>query len=380
MWLSFSGILRRFLACIGLSLCLQCMFDPRTDSLPELALLSLVSFGSQRNFLYFVYVPVGTKTEIYSLNPNDGTLSMIPGSPFSVSAGFADPAGKFMYTGSFAPAPNNVTGYSIDSTTGLLTPTPTPQASANLDPGYMDFTPAGEYVFMENYGSLDVSAFSIDRSTGNLSKISDFATSCACVNLAQVRATPDGKYFYVTGNNGINPITEFSINSSTGNLTLIGNVAAIGGMDAVLVDPTSSYLYAVSNGGTIAGYSINSATGVLTALPGSPFAGVVGNLRGAMHPSGKYLYTVNIGGAQLAKHDIASNGTLSAASTITFGTNLQYITIDPSGRYGFVNDGASAHYYVVAIDQTNGTPSLLAGNPFSASATPGAITAIRIAQ
>lgn len=366
------------LLCACLHLLSGCIFSARTNNLPELALLGLFQFR------YYVYIPSnsGTSLAIKEFNPNDGTLADIPGSPFAVTTQglvFPIPGGRFMYLPLFAAAPDNIKSYSI-LRSGALTPTSIPSSSANNQPAYVDFTPDGSFLFADNYSSLDVSAFFIDRSTGNLTKVGDFATSCGCVNLAQVRLTPNGKYLYVTGNGGPNPITEYSINQTTGSLSLIGNVPAAANMDAVLVDPTSSYLYAVSSGGTILGYSISPTTGVLSALSGSPFIGTAGNYRAAMHPSGRYLYTVNIAGAQLAKHDIASNGALSAPTTLGFGTNLQFVTIDPTGRYGFVNDGVTANFYVFSIDQTNGNPSLISGNPFSASAIPGGIQVVAVPQ
>jgi len=366
---------------ILLCACLQVLpgcYDSRTANLPELALLGLYQVR------YFAYFPAqsGSSLQIREFNPNDGTLSEISGSPFSVSSKglvYPDPGGRFMYAALFVAAPDNVKGYSI-LRSGALTPTSSPLSSANNQPTYIGFTPDGSLLFTGNYASLDVSAFFIDRSTGNLTKVGDFATSCGCGNLAQLRVTPNGKYLYVAGNGGPNPITEYSINQTTGSLSLIGNVPAVASMDAILVDPTSTYLYAVSSNGTILGYSISPDTGALSALSGSPFSGAAGNYRAAMHPSGRYLYTVNIGGAQLARHDIASNGALSAPTTLSFGANLQYVTIDPTGRYGFVNDGSSANFYVFSIDQSNDNPTLISGNPFNAPSISGGIQVVAVPQ
>lgn len=343
----------------------------------SLSATSAVSFSVYR---YFVYIPVGTNLEIYTFNPNTGAVSAVSGSPFSsTQGGYVDPSGKFMYSAIFAAAPNNIKSYKINSTTGVLSPTTVPLSSANNSPTYMVFHPTSKFLYVSNYSSLDVSAFSIDQSTGNLTKINDYTTGCGCSNLAQLRLTPDGKYLYINGN-GPNNITGYSIDQTTGALSNIGNQALAGFFDDVLIDPNSTFLYSVSSTGTISGFSINSGSGAITALPSSPFSGTANNMRGAMHPSGKYLYTVNIGGAQLAKHDIASDGTLSSPSTLSFGTNLQYVSIDPTGKYGFVNSGVSANYYTFSIDQTNGSTSLITGNPFSTSGIAGQLSIIRIAQ
>lgn len=338
----------------------------------ELALLSYVPLVNR----YFAYVAVGTSTEAFSLNTTTGVLTPLTGSPFpNTLNGFTTPNGRFMYSAAFVAAPDNIRSYAIDAVSGRLTPTPTPLASANNQPVYADFTPDGRFVYFMNNTSLDVSAFAIDPINGNLSKLGDFPTSCACANLAQVRVTPNGRFFYVVGNGGPQTITQFSIDQESGNLTLIGNLnTGVVGMDAVIADPQSRYLYVVNSGGSILGFSIDQASGVLSALPGSPFAGTANNFRGAMHPSGRFLYAVNIGGATLSKHDIAEDGSLSTPSTLGFGTNLQYVTIDPTGNFGFVNSGVSNNYYVFSINSDSGEASLIPGNPFSASGVPGFFT------
>ncbi|MCB1325222.1 MAG: beta-propeller fold lactonase family protein [Spirochaetales bacterium] len=328
---------------------------------------------------YFIYFGQGTVTEARTLDTRSGALGTVSDSPFSNTlTGYPDPTGRFMYSLEYLPPPNNVRSYTINAYTGTLAPTSSPLASANNNPTYVDFHPNAQFVYVVNYSSLDVSAFVIDQNTGNLSKIGDFATSCACGNLSQLRVTPNGKFLYVAGNGGPETITGFSIDQNTGALALIGNTSVgITGMDAVLVDPTSSYVYAVSSGGTLPGYRIDPNSGALTALSGSPFAGVANNFRGAMHPSGKFLYTVNILGAQLAWHSIAADGSLSASTTLGFGTNLQYVTIDPTGAFGFINDGTAPSIFQFSIDQATGAASLVSGTPLTLGAVVGSVQVAR---
>ena len=329
-------------------------------------------------YRYFAYTGVATATEGYSLDVTTGALTGIPGSPFANTlGGFPDPSGRFMFSAEFIAAPNNIRSYTIDAYTGVLQATSVPLASANNQPVYADFTPDGKFVYFMNNTSLDVSAFAIDQATGNLTKISDYATSCACGNLAQLRVAPNGKYLYVVGNGGTQPITQFSIDQSTGALTFVANVVAAAITDGILVDPTSRFLYAINSGGTILGYSIDQTTGALTALTGSPFAGTAGNFRGAMHPTGRFLYTVNTAGAQLAMHSIDASGALSAPNPTSFGSNLQYVTLDQTGSFGFVNNGGTNNFYVFSINSTDGAPTLLAGNPFVASGVPGFFSVAR---
>jgi 6-phosphogluconolactonase len=325
---------------------------------------------------YYLYLPVGTSTELYSLDAGTGRITAVPGSSFGATNLMSvDSAGRFLYNNIQAAAPNNVSSYSIDTYSGRVSATSSPLASANNQPVYSAVHPGGRFIYFSNYQSLDVTAFSIDQATGNLTRIGDYSASCGCTNLAQIQVTPDGKYLYTTSNGGGNSISGFSINQSTGELSFLAATGGVAGLDALLIDPSSSFLYAVSSGGTILGYSINAAGG-LSALAGSPFAGIANNFRGAMHPSGKYLYTVNVGGGQLSKHDIGATGTLSSPTTLAVGTNLQFVTLEPNGGFGYINDGVASSIYIFSIDQT-GTAALLTGNPFTVSAIPGRPTAVR---
>jgi 6-phosphogluconolactonase len=65
-----------------------------------------------------------------------GTLSQVPGSPFatgSIPGGMAfSPNGKWLYVAN--EFNNTVSGYSVNGTTGALTPTPTPTTSTGTNP------------------------------------------------------------------------------------------------------------------------------------------------------------------------------------------------------------------------------------------------------
>lgn len=80
----------------------------------------------------FLYVPsfspqrggASSTVGVYSIDPTTGALAEISGSPFvtAIEAGSIaiDPAGKFAYV----PGASFVTGYSLNSTTGVMSPLP----------------------------------------------------------------------------------------------------------------------------------------------------------------------------------------------------------------------------------------------------------------
>ena len=103
-------------------------------------------------------------------------------------------------------------------------------------------------------------------------------------------------------------------------------------------------------------------------------------MRGPMHPSGKYLYTVNIGAHNLQNMILLrmEHSLLQALLVLEQIYNMfRLILLE---KYGFVNSGVSANYYTFSIDQTNGSTSLITGKPFSISGVSGQLSIIRIAQ
>jgi 6-phosphogluconolactonase len=80
-----------------------------------------------------------------------------------------------------------------------------------------------------------------------------------------------------------------------------------------LSDPTGAFLYVSTlfgNSGDVEGFSINSSTGILTALSDSPFAAFLATAV-KMYPSGKYVYVADEAGAVRAFSINAGTGALT---------------------------------------------------------------------
>ncbi len=123
-----------------------------------------------------------------------------------------------------------------------------------------------------------VAAFSIDSSTGALTPVvgSPFTTGNGPLSVA---VDQSGKYLY-TANSFDNTISAFAIDAGTGALTSVSGspfaTGAVGGFPfALALDPAGMFLYTANQGSdNISGLSINVTTGALTLISGSPFAGV----------------------------------------------------------------------------------------------------------
>ena len=69
--------------------------------------------------------------------------------------------GGFAYVANFSD--NNMSAYTIDGTTGALTPVPGSPVPAGVNPYSVAVDPTGQFAYVANYGSDSVSAYRIDE-------------------------------------------------------------------------------------------------------------------------------------------------------------------------------------------------------------------------
>ena len=127
------------------------------------------------------------------------------------------------------------------------------------------------FAFVANFISGDVSAFTINASTGALTAVgSPVAVGTNPISMA---VDPGGRFAYVA-NATSNDISAFTINATTGALTAVGPPVAAGtGPVSVTVDPTGTFAYVANRfSDDVSAFTINASTGALTAV-GPPVAG-----------------------------------------------------------------------------------------------------------
>jgi len=111
---------------------------------------------------------VTSNVSVFSLDPDTGALSEVPGSPFATGRGpgvAIDPTGKFVFV---ADADNNLSAYTIDSM-GSLTPVGAPiPFGAEAESIAVD--PTGKFVFV-GLVPREIAGFTLDRTTGALTPI-----------------------------------------------------------------------------------------------------------------------------------------------------------------------------------------------------------------
>jgi YVTN family beta-propeller protein len=224
----------------------------------------------------FAYVANGDSTprsvSMYNINGANGALKYFgtiaaEGFPTSV---VVDPSGQFVYvaaeTDSGTPGPGSVSMYAINATTGALaslgtiaTGTMIAESSSNS----IVVDPTGAFAYVTNSGSNNVSMYSINATTGVLTSggLIDAGTTPL-----SVAVDPTGKFAYVT-NFGSNDVSMYTINATTGALTSIGTIAAGSNPTSIAIHPSGGFAYVTNSASNdVSIYSIDSATGALTPI------------------------------------------------------------------------------------------------------------------
>jgi 6-phosphogluconolactonase len=163
----------------------------------------------------------------YSID-SQGMLQQVTGSPFSVSTNITadpraiavDPFGKFVYDANGIT--NDISAFSITPGSGTLTSVPgspfTPGPNAN--PISLAMHPLGRFMYVENLG-VNIIGFSIDPSSGALAMLSG-PPLIVPVALIPPAIDPSGKFLYFVSQNmngNGNSLSGFAIDASTGALT-----------------------------------------------------------------------------------------------------------------------------------------------------------------
>jgi 6-phosphogluconolactonase len=311
---------------------------------------------------------------------SDGTLTTLT---VAVPAGVAtdgivvDPSGQYAYASNYGDGStaSTISQYKIIQGDGALQPMTTSSVNAGIGPWSLTVDPSGQYVYVANDISNDVSAYRIGA-TGELTQIV-CATGCGSTIAANFAAgtyptsvvvDPGGKYVYVADwGDGTNPgaVSQFTIQAD-GSLVAMGTPSVNAGVGPIglTVDPSGKYIYVANFGDNSVSQFTIQADGSLVAM-GTPSVGA-GSYPSAVavDPSAKYAYVTNEYGNDLSAYRIGSTGGLtqiacstgcSTAIAANFAAGLYPLGIafDPSGKYIYVanygdgtNSGTASQYSI----------------------------------
>ncbi len=278
---------------------------------------------------------------------------------------------------------NNVSAYSANADTGVLTQLPGSPFAAGQYPASVTATADGEYIYVTNQGDGTVSAYAVDQESGALTEIAGSPYSTSTYDdedhspepVASV-ISPDGGRLYVA-NRYNNNIKVFAIGSG-GALSSEGYMIDFNGVStplancSVAVHPSGRYLYAANmHSRSISAFN----TDTLQRLPNSPFDTGVCPRSVAVHPGGQFLYAANWGEETITGYWIGeTDGSLSPVAGSPFAT----VGDDPTallilGDTLYVTNGYSHNIAVYAIDTATGALREIAGSPFESGNWPNAL-------
>ncbi len=280
----------------------------------------------------------GTGLNAYTINPEDGTLTPIPGS-LSTAGGSnssitVDPFSKNVY----------ISNWSMDS----------------------------------NYDGGKVYTCLINPATGALSLPgSGYRTTTSLTQSGNIAVDPSGKFAYVLNSPGsaVGSVNAYTISATDGILEPVSGYTPLstGGTmqaDGIAVDPAGKFVYATNNNaggnpGTIAGFIINAATGALTHTtwvpftPGTPQNPYYGASSIVFSPSGNFYVGEGTSSTVVEAYTRPNANGLPATNGLygTVGQNSRMLAIDPRGR--FLYSISSSFYNISAFkieaDGTLGT-------------------------
>lgn len=297
---------------------------------------------------------------MYSVNSCTGVLTST--SPASIPTGIKtginaegmviDPKSRFLYIANLVSNANDqatISMFTINPTTGLLTPTTPAMVATGFFPQGIAIDPSGRFVYTANSDDNTISMFTVDQLTGILAPTDPasifvppvFTSRSLDSSPGSVTADPTGHFIYVIDqDNG--SISSFNVNANTGILTPTTPSGVVSGAYplGLIVDPTDKFAYVpdeVEN--SIDMYTVDASTGILTPNPAFSVPG--GNQPGwiAIHPSSKFVYVVNRSDNDIFTYDVdPTSGTLSYKSSISTGVAPYPITLDVLGNFAYVGN------------------------------------------
>lgn len=169
-------------------------------------------------------------------------------------------------------------------------------------------------------------------------------------------ATVVPKFAFVA-NSGDGNVSAYTVNSSSGALAAVtGSPFAAGTTPRTAgADSAGKFLYVANEDGGVSGYTIDRTTGALVAIAGSPFAAGTTPTGVAVDPTARFVYVANNGSGDVSGFTANSTtGVLaSVGATTAAGVNPLRLREDPSGRFLYVASGAGG-VFIFSINQTSG--------------------------
>jgi 6-phosphogluconolactonase (cycloisomerase 2 family) len=272
----------------------------------------------------------------------------------------------------------------IDGVTGAIAIQGTTPGYVGLSPRGLALSPSNQFLYVANAESNNVYTFKI-AGDGTLSLVT--TTTDGGSTPWQVLVDPSGKYLLVTNIGQTSNVSVFAIDSSTGALTQVpGSPFYANESPTDIAMPPAGNLVYVSNGssqnGTVTAFTFDSSTGALTEVAGSPFYSGAGASALAVDNSGEFLYVAN-SSATNSNPNVTGNisafninpttGVLTPVSGSPFappiGSGPQTLVAVPNSQLLFATTpGSSYSIWCFTINSLTGQLTTVDNSPFSQTA------------
>lgn len=356
-----------------------------------LLMTGLAGCGSAGKQFLYTTGPGTPEIFQFQMHQNGSLTALTPGnsaagtSPVSV---LIHPSGHFAYIANFAGA--TVTLLSVNTGNGQLSvPVPVtaipppPSSPPNVfntaaGPVALAVTSNGSFLYVLNQTAGNITAFTIDPSTGNLTVIPPPGSPPAppffgsLTGPSSLAISTDGSTLFVASPSQ-HSIAAFAIDSK-GVLTQPNAPLVLGASVTpafIMTEPTGHFLYAAdSTNNTVLGFSIGGG-GSLTPVAGSPFAAGTKPVAMAATPGGALLYVANQASNNISAFVIDSRtGSLGAVSGSPFPTGGQGPSyVAATGTFVYVSELGTNDVAALAIG-SNGALSAVSGSPFNVATQP----------
>ena len=270
----------------------------------------------------------------------------------------------------------------IDGLTGAITiAAETPKIAGTSPTGLALLS--HKFLYVANAGANTISIFNV-AGDGTLT-LNGTPTPAGGSNPYAVTIDPSGKFLLVTNSSLSNSVSVFSIDSGSGALTPVAGSPFFANdtPSEILVTPSGDLVY-VSNPriGSVTAFTFSASTGALTQVPGSPFASGAGASGLATDGSGSFLYVANTSATNPGSTTIGNissfainktTGVLSSVPgspfTSAVGSGPSALVVDPSGRFLFATTpGGNFSVWAFALGSPTGQLAPVGGSPYSVPA------------
>lgn len=352
--------------------------------------------GTSTAALEFVYVTNHGSNNVsaYAINASTGALTQVQGSPFAADYGSyavaIDPNGKYAYVannGTVSGKPGNVSVFTINPSSGALTPVQGSPFEAGTNPIGVTIAGNGEFAYVADFNSANISIFAINPRTGALKQVKGSPHRLRPFPTAEA-IDPVANFIYVTHTGFGNPyerpghIAGYGINARTGALAKLKHTDLDTDFDpaSAAIDPSGRFVYVTDYAlQDISAYAITGKTGALTEVKGSPFHTGSDPDPVVVDPIGSFAYVAfDLG---VAGYTITPTGGLAPIEGSPFagGYLPDGAAIDPLGRFMYVTStGPYAKVYAYTINPSDGALTQVSGSPYPAGEGPAGIATCEV--